>query len=356
MRARNLTRSTPTALIVAVALIVLSTATHAQTKLVLQLASTAPSLASIDLYIADKAGFFEEEALDVELRYGTSSSQCAQIVASGGADMGRLSYEPLLLGYDKGLRGEIFYSVYTRFMFYAALPVDSVIRTVADLRGKKVGVTNVGSASIVVLRSMFRHAGLSPDDVTLVPVGVGELPMSMLQSKQIDALMLPGPLYSAIEVAGMPLRYLYHPVFADFGNLGYFAMDKVIAQKSDAIARFSRAIAKATVFLFANPEAAVKIYWQVDPSGKIGANDQEAMARSLKELDGDMKMFDVANIASHKYGDIDMPRFRDYMEMMVEEGAIAQHVPVDELVTDQFLAAANDFDMEKVRTAALAWR
>jgi hypothetical protein len=44
------------------------------------------------------------------------------------------------------------------------------------------------------------------------------------------------------------------------------------------------------------------------------------------------------------------------MEMMVEEGAIAQRVPVDELATDQFLAAANDFDVEQVRTAARAWK
>jgi NitT/TauT family transport system substrate-binding protein len=354
MRARNLTRKMSTILIAVVALIVLSTATRAETKLVVQIGLTAPSLMSIDLYIADKAGFFKEEGLDVELRYSPNASQSAQIVASGGADIGRLSWEPLLFGYDKGLRGRIFYGLYTRFMYYVALPVDSPIRTVADLRGKKVGVTNVGSASIFVLRSMFRDAGLPPDDVTLVPVGVGELPMSMLQSKQIDALMVYVSLYSAIEAAGMPLRYLYHPVVADFGNDGYFATDRVIAQKSDAIAGFSRAIAKATVFLFANPEAAVKIYWQVDPSGKIGANDQEAMARSLKELEGDMKTLDVANTASHKYGDIDIPRFRDYMEMMVEEGAIAQRVPVEELVTDQFLAAANDFDVEQVRTAARA--
>jgi len=178
----------------------------------------------------------------------------------------------------------------------------------------------------------------------------------MLRSKQIDALMAYESFYSAIEAAGMPLRYLYHPVVADFGNMGYLATDKVIAQKSDAIAGFSRATAKATVFLFANPEAAVKIYWQVDPSGKIGTNDQEAMARSLRELEGDMKAFDVANTASHKYGEINVPRFRDYMEMMVEEGAIAQPVPVDELATDQFLAAANDFDVEQVRAAALAWK
>jgi NitT/TauT family transport system substrate-binding protein len=339
-----------------VALIVLSSATRADTKLVVQLGITAPSLSTIDLYIADKAGYFKDEALDVELRYSPNASQGAQIVASGGADIGLISFEPLLFGYDKGLRGKAFYGRYTHFMYYAALPVESQIKTIADLRGKRIGVTNIGSASIVVLNSMLRQAGLTADDVTLVPVGVGQLAMSMLASKQIDALMTYDSMYSTLEAAGIALRFLYHPVMANFGNLGYFASDKVIAQKSQAIAGFSRAIAKATVFLFANPEAAVKIYWQVNPSGKIGANDQEAMARSLQELQGNMKAIDVANTANHKYGEIDISRFKDYMEMMVQEGAMAQPVPVDQLVTSQFLTAANDFDVEKVRTEARTWK
>jgi NitT/TauT family transport system substrate-binding protein len=345
------------AIIVAVMTIVVApSVARAQTKLVVQLGNTAPTLMSIDLYIADKAGFFKEEGLDVDLRYSPNASQTAQIVASGGADIGRLSYEPLLFGYDKGLRGRIFYGLFTHFMYYVALPEDSSIKTVADLRGKKIGVTNVGSASIIVLNSMLRQAGLRPDDVTLVPVGVGDLAMTMLQSKRVDALMLYDSFYSAIVAAGMPLRYIYDPIIANFGNTGYFATDKIIAQKGDALARFSRSIAKATVFLFANPEAAVKIYWQVNPAGKVGSNDEEAMTRSLAELRGDMKAVDVTHSPGHKYGAIDLPDFKDYMQMMVEEGAISKPIPIDDMMAGQFIAAANDFDAAKVSVLARDWK
>jgi len=343
-------------LAVIVALIAASSLAFAQSKLIVQIGNLAASPNLSDLFVAEKAGFFSQEGLDVEVRYSANASQSAQIVASGGADIARLSYEPLLLGYDKGLRAKIFYGFYTRFMYFAALSQDSPIASVADLRGKKVSVSNIGSASILVLNSMLRTAGLQANDVTLIPGGVGELPMNMLRTKQVDALMLYSSYYATLTAAGMPLRFLYHPAVADFGNNGYIATDRTIAQKRDLIGKFSRAVAKATVFIFANPEAAVKMYWQANPSGKIGASDQEAMARSLGELVNCLKDFDVANTPSGRFGDLDMDRFASYMEMMLQEGAIDKRVAIADLVTRDFLGPANDFDPDSIREAARAWK
>jgi NitT/TauT family transport system substrate-binding protein len=355
-RARNLFRHMLAALVLATALLGGATAVRAQTKLVLQLGTSTPTIMTIDLYVADKAGFFKQEGLDVEVRYSPNASQAAQLVANGGADVGRLSYEPLLFGYDKGLRGKVFYSLFTHFMYFAAVPQDSPIKTVADLRGKKIGVTNLGSASIIVLNSMLRQAGLAPGDVTLIPLGVGGLPITMLRSKQIDALMLYESYYSALEAAGLSLRYIYDSAVANFGNTGYFATEKIITQKGDALAHFSRALAEATAFIFANPKAAVRIYWQMNPTAKVGADDDAAMARSLKELEGDLKAIDVANSPTHRYGEINVGAFKNFMNLMVQEGAIAKPVPIGDLVTDQFIAAANDFDADKVRAMARDWK
>lgn len=63
-----------------------------------------------------------------------------------------------------------------------------------------------------------------------------------------------------------------------------------------------------------------------------------------------MRTLDPAGAVSYKYADIDISSFRDNMEMMVEESAIGQPVPIDELVTSW--APANGFDVEKVRAAA----
>jgi NitT/TauT family transport system substrate-binding protein len=180
--------------------------------------------------------------------------------------------------------------------------------------------------------------------------------MNLLRDKRVDALMLYDSYYSSVEAAGMPLRYLYHPLVENFGNNGYFATEKTIEQKGDALGHFARAIAKATAFVFANPEAGVKIYWQVNPSGKIGATEAAAMARTLKDLKGDMKDFDPANNVGGKYGAPDMARFQIYMKMMLDEGAISKPVPVDDLVTDKFIPMANDFDVEKIRAMAKAWK
>jgi ABC-type nitrate/sulfonate/bicarbonate transport system substrate-binding protein len=100
---------------------------HAQTKLTMQAATSAPGIGTTDFYVADKAGFLKEEGLQIEVRYATNASQAAQIVASGGADFGRFAFDPVLQGYDKGLRLRSFYQYYRTLIYYLAVPPESPI-------------------------------------------------------------------------------------------------------------------------------------------------------------------------------------------------------------------------------------
>src|SRR5882757_4734140 len=94
---------------------------YARSKsLVLQVGSQVPSVSTLLIYIAEKAGFLATEDLDFDVRYTANAPTAMQLVAAGNADVGVLTAEPLILGYDKGLRGKMFFAQQKPLNYYIA--------------------------------------------------------------------------------------------------------------------------------------------------------------------------------------------------------------------------------------------
>ena len=195
-------------ILAAIAFVSAAAGAAAQTKLVLQAAFPVPSVSLAAVYIADQAGFFKEEGLDVEIRFSSGGPQATQITASGGADLALVTIEPAIQGYEKGIRGKAFYRYYTRLPFFVAVPADSPMKMAADLAGKKLGVSNMASSTIVITKSTMRHAGISITDDAFLPVGVGDSALAALRSGQIRHAALDvfstEPLPTSHPLAALP--------------------------------------------------------------------------------------------------------------------------------------------------------
>jgi NitT/TauT family transport system substrate-binding protein len=325
-----------------------------RTKLIMQVATSAPGIGSTDFYVANRAGFLGDEGLDIEIRYATSASQAAQLVASGGADFGRFAFDPALLGYDKGLRLRSFYEFYRSLIYYMAVPVDSPIKSIEDVKGKTIGVTNMGSAAVGVFRSMLRHANMPVDSTTLVPVGLADAGIAALRAGRIDGFMYWNEIYAGMLGSGEKLRFIKHPTLSHVGSNGYFASDVTLRDKKVPLTGFARAIAKACVFIRANYEAAAKIYLQVNPAAG-SADDNAAVKRYTDELrfwSADW----MVDEGREPYGQNDFANLKLYAEELKNDGALENIPPVEKLITNDLIAGANDFDFEKVRALARAWK
>ena len=79
--------------------------------------------------IADGAGFYKAEHLNVTKNYSANPATAAQLVATGKADVCSLSVEPVLAGYEKGLRLQFFLSRQARYSYVLGVLQDSPIRT-----------------------------------------------------------------------------------------------------------------------------------------------------------------------------------------------------------------------------------
>lgn len=325
-------------------------------KFVAQIGAPVPAINNISMYVAQQAGFFKEEGLDVEFRYSQGAAQATQIAAAEQADGAFVTFEPAILGYDKGVRGKIVLSSGKQLIYFIAVPADSSINTVADLAGKKIGVINLGSGAVPVVRSILHSAGVEVAADMLLPVGFGDQAMAALKSDQVQALGLFSGVYFGLERAGFSFRYFKHPTLETFGNTGLFVSDAVIAKKPDDICGFGRAYTKGTLFTLANPEAAVRMWWEISPSSRRGATDEEALKNGLAELKQITATYDTGFPPEAQNGLVDEAKLKEYMELLKGDGQISRIPPADAIATKSFAKCINSFDGLAVRKLAQEWK
>lgn len=79
---------------------------------------------------------------------------------------------------------------------------DSPIKTVADLKGKKIGVTAPGSSTNVMVNFVLAKAGLKPSDVSIIGVGAASGAVAAMRSGQIDAISNLDPVITLLQRSG----------------------------------------------------------------------------------------------------------------------------------------------------------
>lgn len=162
------------------------------------------ALSYLPLTIADQLGYFRAEGLDVQINDYADALGTGQAMLNGMADVCSGSYERILLLQAKshnfnafvlqGRAPQVAFGVSTRSLpAYAAL---------ADLKGKKLGISALDSTASVMLQILLKRGGLNAQDVTLIPVGSSANALAALRSGQIDALANTDPVMTVLEQKG----------------------------------------------------------------------------------------------------------------------------------------------------------
>jgi NitT/TauT family transport system substrate-binding protein len=144
-------------------------------------------------------GYYRAEGLDAELIL-MSAPTASRALLSGDvavSTVGGAGLPPILRG--SPLR--FLFTTYNRAMFW--LYAKPEIRDLRALKGKKVGVSGIGSGPDSLLRESLRQAGLDPNrDITVLSLGVMPTIFAGLQSGIVDAAMLAPPVTLKAEEAG----------------------------------------------------------------------------------------------------------------------------------------------------------
>jgi NitT/TauT family transport system substrate-binding protein len=302
------------------------------------LGKRTPALMDTLNRVARGAGFYAAEDLMVEPVRAEGAADAAEICSRTEGAVCPIGIEPLFTGYADGIRLQFFLARLARYTYVMGVPVDGPIRTPADFRGAKIGVhiLGAGSAGKVAVDSMMAAFGLSESDYSLVAVGYEDDAMDALLSGRVGAAAFPAYELIPFELAGHKLRVFPHPLLANIVNAGYAASPATIANRPDALRRFARAIVKAAVFTGRNPEAAARHVLDGTP----GAAAVEHMARAIALWDA-LPGTDPNN---PQIGFVPLEGIDLYGRILTSHGLLAHAPPAAELVTNAFVAFANDFD------------
>jgi len=344
---------------VALAALLLPAAADAQTRLrVATCARTITTGVGAGFAVAIKMGWFKQEGVDVEVVPLPGSTDCVKNVATKELPVSLPSVEPLAIGRPQGIKAKLFYTAYETNGYGLAVAADSPIQKAADLKGKTIGVTNMASAGVIIARAQVAAAGLNPDsDITIVVAGEGAQPAAMLKNKQVDALSQFDTQYALIENAGVKMRYLDRTLIERFPGNGFLALEETLKTRRKELVGLGRAYAKGTIFTLNNPEAAVRIVYEVFPQTKpTGKDEATAVREDVKVLEARLPHLRLEPAGVTKWGENSEVNYRDYVDFLLKWGVIKQKVESSDLITNELIGEINQLDAAKVAAEAKAYR
>jgi len=216
------------------------------------------SFANADLAVAQQKGFLAEAGITVEPQNLRSGVSVAQGVVGGALDVGAASIEPVVNAAAGG-GGVVIIGAYTDKLTVSAV-TPSDIRQPADLRGRRVGVQEVGAFREVMTRLVLRSGGLTPKDVSYVPVDAqsytaalvdGRIQSAILQTEQSIAAVRDHPnLRVLADLADIVPEYHYGT---------YFVTRTWLERNRDAATRLLTALTRAHRFMYQNKPETVRI-------------------------------------------------------------------------------------------------
>ncbi|HWW99387.1 ABC transporter substrate-binding protein [Collimonas sp.] len=155
----------------------------------------------LPLTIAEQLGYFKDEGLDVQISDFAGGAKALQALIGGSADVVSGAFEHTISMQAKNQR-------ITAFVLQGRAPqiVMGVsnktmpnFKSIADLKGKKIGVTAPGSSTSMMSNFVLAKGGLKPTDVSYIGVGASAGALSALRSGSIDVIVNLDPLITMLQ-------------------------------------------------------------------------------------------------------------------------------------------------------------
>ncbi|WP_280153752.1 ABC transporter substrate-binding protein [Piscinibacter sp. XHJ-5] len=158
----------------------------------------------LPLTIAESLGYFKAEGLEPTIVDFAGGSRALQAVIGGSADVVSGAFEHTLNMQAKGqrLRAFVLQGRAPQIVLGVNPKTMPNFKSVADLKGKKIGVTAPGSSTNVMANFVLAKAGLKPSDVSIIGVGAANGAVAAMRSGQIDAISNLDPVITLLQRSG----------------------------------------------------------------------------------------------------------------------------------------------------------
>ena len=206
----------------------------------LRIAYSSISGAYTGIWVAHDAGFFAKEGLDDQIIFIPSATQLAQVLVAGDVDVASLGGAPVMAASLSGADLKVIGNNVNKLIF--SLHAKPEVKSIDELRGKRIAVSRFGSSSDVAARHALRKFNLDPQkDVILLQLGTMSNMFGALKSGAVEASMVSPPTQFMSEKVGFKELVSVTDMDLAYPNPAMAVAGELIRKKPDLIDRFMRA-------------------------------------------------------------------------------------------------------------------
>jgi NitT/TauT family transport system substrate-binding protein len=227
----------------------------------------------LPLWATKEGGFFDQNFIDTGDLQNIASAQGVPAVIANQIQFAQVGGSEVMSANAGG--ADLVVVAQLAGVYPFVLEVAASIKTVADLKGKKVGVSSVGSSSDIATRAALKKMGLDADkDVTIVPVGSTSARTAALLGGAIDAGVAQPPDSLALEDKGFHVLYDLASQKLPSANTSVVVTRRFMTENKAVVQRYVDALVLGIKKLKANRDfgiATLKKYFKSTDDKAMGA-------------------------------------------------------------------------------------
>lgn len=321
--------SLPIRLAAGAALLFAATAAQAAEKMTYLFPAPGVLPAFAPFQLAQARGYYAAEGLDVTFQVGKGGADVAKQVAVGNAELGGGIGDTPVIVRANGLPVKAVAVLGGQALTQIIVRKDSGVKSLADLKGKKIGVLAFQDTTYYNALAALASAGLKKDDVQIEAVGPAGM-VKLMISGDLAAISGVPEWTAAIEEAGVGVDV--YPITKVFPAMAQamLASDETIAKKPKVVEGFVRATLKAVRDIQADPKKAAAEYVKAVPQHA----GREAQILDIMQRYNTLvyRTDDPAEL-----GKLDPKRIAAVQKFYVDNGIVQTAVPIADLYTNQFV-------------------
>jgi len=279
--------------------------------------------------VAMAKGYFKDEGLNITglISSAGGGTTLRNMLAGGGVPYGEVNpgvvVSAVLAGADLKIVSD---NVLTVAEFVWAVKPDSPIKTIKDIKGRKIGYTNPRSTSQALANMLVQSAGFKPEDVELVKTGGFGEGIAALDAGLVDMTPITEPLWSKVRNKYRAV-VVASDVLPPLDNVVGVATEEMMTKRGDFIRAVIRARRKAVQFMKEHP----------DEAGDIVAKQYNLEPEVARSAVRNLVNSSTRGVPYWGDGQIHLDGLKRMIEAQRSVGAITGEVDYNKLVDTRFL-------------------
>ncbi len=284
-----------------------------------------PNVQFAPLYVALEKGYFAEEGLDIEFKYGMEDD-LLKLVGTDKLQFVIGSGDQVILARSQGLPAVYVMAWYRQFPVSVAALKEKGLAQPKDLEGKKVGIPCLCGASYVAWQALVYATGLDEEKVDLQVIGFNQA--AAMAQGQVDAAVvytINTPVRLRLE--GREVDVIQVSDYIDLVSNGLITNERTIAEHPELVKGLVQATLKGLQDTLDNPAEAFELCLRQVPEA---GGENEAVNKAI--LEASIELW-----RSETLGRSDPAAWQTSQHFMYQVGLIDAESEVDKLFTNQFV-------------------